>query len=281
MLLRALRLRLWTWLRLRPIHLRLRLRLRPVHLWLRLRPIHLRLRATHLWLWLRLRPVHLRLRPIHLWLRPVTRRGRPAHIIIRIIRRRTIHRRRCRTTCPPIGRRTTRTSIGRRTGRIIIRRWTPRIGRSTRVIHRRPHYSRIRRPPMIHRSKLIPVTRRVLLMLLLLRCNRDMPFLRRLLLPRIRTIIHSTGTAIIAYLVDSYIIDDRLVDICIMYNGGVDIRHRRIIPETPTIPFATIIPAAAITAAVINTTVISYMRTPITTIPSIDPAHKTPITRRP
>jgi hypothetical protein len=48
-----------------------------------------------------------------------------------------------------------------------------------------------------------------------------------------------------------------------------------------TIPFPAIISATTISTAIIDTTVVAYMRSPITGIPSIDPAYITPITRRP
>jgi hypothetical protein len=47
------------------------------------------------------------------------------------------------------------------------------------------------------------------------------------------------------------------------------------------IPFPAIISAAAISIAVIDPPIITYMRSPITGIPSIDPTCIPPITRRP
>ena len=277
----AMRLPLGSCLRLRPRLLML----------LRLRTIHLRLWPVHLWLW----PVHVWLRTIHIRLRPVHIRRRPPRIIIRrrpihrrrwpsciIIRRRAIHRRRrtTRTRCWTIYIRCRTTRTGCWT--IYIRRRTTRIWRRiVRMINRRPCYSHIRRPPMIHRSKLIPVMHRRLLMLLLFGRTLDMPVTHRRLLTRIRTIIDPARTTIIADPVDSYIPDHRSIDVSIVYDRSIDTRHRRIIPETTTIPFPTIISTTAISTAIVDPSIVTYMRPPITGIPPVDPTYITPITWRP
>jgi hypothetical protein len=48
-----------------------------------------------------------------------------------------------------------------------------------------------------------------------------------------------------------------------------------------TIPFPTIISTSTISTAIVDPSIITYMRPPITGIPPIDPTHITPITRCP
>jgi hypothetical protein len=134
---------------------------------------------------------------------------------------------------------------------------------------------------MIHRSELVPIMHRRLLMLLLLGRTLNMPVTHSRLLICIRTIIDPARTAIIANPVDSYIPDHRSIDIGIVYDRSIDTSHCRIIPETTTIPFPAIISTTTISTAIVDTTIVTYMRSPITGIPSIDPTYITPITRRP
>lgn len=272
--LRPTHLRLWPIvLRLRPAHLRLGpvvLWLWPVHL--RLRPIVLRLGPTHLRLRpvvLRLRPVHLRLRPAYLWLRPVVLRLRSAHLRLRpahlrlrmILRSRTVHRR-----LSPILLRS----------RSVIRGY----GRA-RVIYGGPRYCHAHRSSVVDRSELVAITHSRLLMLLLLRRPLDMLVTHSRLFPGIRVIVYTTGAAIIADLVDGYVIDHRSVDISIVYDSRIDHGHCRIVPEMSAIPFTAIVTTTAISTSIIDTAIVAHMRSPVADMPRIYSADKAPVSRRP
>ena len=134
---------------------------------------------------------------------------------------------------------------------------------------------------MIHRSKLTPVTHRRLLMLMLLLRSLNMPIPHSRLLPRIRTITDAARPAIITYPIHRDIPNHGSIDIYISHYGRVDTRNRRVIPETPAIPFPTIITTATISTTIIDTAIISYMRPPITGIPSVYATDITPVTRGP
>lgn len=252
------RLRLRTLLRLRML-----LRLRTMHLWLR--PVLL----------LRLWPVHLRRRSsrIRIRCRPVHRRGRAGRIII-IIRHRSVHRRRR----PPRIRRRRSPRTRRRSPCIGSR--TPR-RRCARMINSRPRYRRLKRPSMIDRSKLVPVMHSRLLMLLLLGRTLDMPVPHRRLLTRIGTITNPARAAIITHTIHRYIPDNGSIDIHIADNGSIDTRNSRIIPEMSAIPLPSIITTTTITTTIIDAAIVSYMRSPISGVPPIQSADKTPVTRRP
>jgi hypothetical protein len=118
-------------------------------------------------------------------------------------------------------------------------------------------------------------------MLLLFGRTLNMPVTHRRLLMRIRTITDSARSTIIADPVDSHIPDYRSIDIGIMNDRSIDTRHRRIIPETTAIPFPTVISTTTISTAIVDPPIVTYMRSPITGIPSIDPAYIAPITWRP
>ena len=236
-----------------------------LHLWLR--PAYLRLRSVHL------RPVHHRItrpvhtriaRPVHLWPRPVhlrpadTRTTRPVHI--RIIR--------------PVHHRITRPAYTR------IVRSAHRIIRPPRIYSRSRHRRRTR-PSMIQPRKTSPITHRLLLLLRLHIRPLDMPLIHRHLLTRIRPALYAARTTVIAHTIYRHIVHDRPIDIRIVDNRRIHPRHRRIIPETPAIPFATVIPHTAITTTVIDPAIISDMRTPITGVPSIDSTIPAPVPGRP
>jgi hypothetical protein len=87
--------------------------------------------------------------------------------------------------------------------------------------------------------------------------------------------------AIIANPVDSRIVDNRPVNIRIVNDRGVDVDHRRIIPEMTTYPIATGKARTVIAASVVDTAIKADMRPPISGIPGIDPADITPVTGRP
>jgi hypothetical protein len=118
-------------------------------------------------------------------------------------------------------------------------------------------------------------------MLPLLRRPLDMPVTHSRLFPRIRTIVHPARSPIIADPVDSHIVDDRPVHISIVYDGRIDVRHRGIVPESPTIPFTAIVTTATIPTSIVDPAIITYMRPPVADMPCIYAAYKSPVAGRP
>src|SRR5882762_5875425 len=109
-----------------------------------------------------------------------------------------------------------------------------------------------------------------------------MAFMHRYFLPGSRPGIDPARSPIIAHpVIDGRIIDDGPVYISVMHHGGIDPRHRRIIPEMTAIPLATIISMPPISISIIYSAIKTDMRTPITRMPGIDPTYKSPITRGP
>jgi hypothetical protein len=79
------------------------------------------------------------------------------------------HRRRCRVSCRMIHHRCVRSRWSHIMARSIIRPVRRRSTRKPRrcirrMIRRRPRYRRIRRPPVVHRRKLIPVDAGIMLL---------------------------------------------------------------------------------------------------------------------
>lgn len=213
----------------------------------------------------RRRMIHLRIRPPH---RPPRRL--PMHLRLRTTVRRTI-RRRCERT------------IRRRCERTIRRRgpYMPRTRRRMIVEGHRPRHRDSRRTPMIHPGKRIPVPPRHLLMLRLHGSRRNMPVPHRGLLRDRRPRLYPMRPAIIARPVHRDMIDHRPVDIRVAHHRRVDPGYRRVIPEMTTVPLATDISRADIPATIIDPTIKSYMRAPITCMPEIGTAGPSPITGRP
>jgi hypothetical protein len=149
------------------------------------------------------------------------------------------------------------------------------------MINSRPRYRRLKRPSMIDGSKLVSVMHSRLLMLLLFGRTLDMPVPHGRLLTRIGAITNPTRPAVITYPVHRYIPDNGSIDIHIADNGCIDTRDSRIIPEMPAIPLPSIITTTPITTTIIDTAIVSYMRSPISAVPPIHSADKTPVTRRP
>lgn len=110
----------------------------------------------------------------------------------------------------------------------------------------------------------------------------DMPLICRHPLPHIRPDLHTAGTAIITCpVMDVYIIDHRLIIVRIMHDRRIHIRNGRVVYKPPATPLATAIPCTHIPTTVVDTAIISDMRTPIPRVPKINVIGPTPITGRP
>ena len=77
------------------------------------------------------------------------------------------------------------------------------------------------------------------------------------------------------------VVDDRPVNIGIVYNRGIDVDDGRVIPEVSSGPSTADKAVAAVTAAIVTPTVETYVRSPIAAVPSIDATRIAPITRCP
>ncbi len=143
-----------------------------------------------------------------------------------------------------------------------------------------PRHCSFGRFTMVKTGKLGPVPHSVLLMRHLRICWLYMAFTGIGLLlsgwPRIYT-----ATPVIANMVYCGIINNRSVNISIMYNGTVNIYYSRIIAKTITAPAAAVITVAAVTIPIVYTSIKTYVRPPITCVKTVIAIIKTPIWRSP
>jgi hypothetical protein len=70
---------------------------------------------------------------------------------------------------------------------------------------------------------------------------------------------------------------DRIVDIGIMYDGGIYVDDGRIIPEDASVPFASDKTYSPISTTVVYAAIESNVRAPVSAMPSIDAACVAPI----
>jgi len=103
---------------------------------------------------------------------------------------------------------------------------------------------------------------------------------RRLLL-RIRLGAYTRAAIKADTIIHHGIVDDGPVDIRIVNDRGVDIHYGRIVPEVPAMPFPPDKPRSPIAVTIIDTAIKSDMRSPIPSMPAVDAAGITPITRCP
>ena len=104
-------------------------------------------------------------------------------------------------------------------------------------------------------------------------------FARKRLFLRRRLAVHASRAVKACAVI---VIDDHgAVYIGVVDDGPVYVDDRGIVPEVPTGPFTAVEPGAAISIAIVNTSVVSYVGTPIPAMPSIDATGITPVTRGP
>jgi hypothetical protein len=89
-----------------------------------------------------------------------------------------------------------------------------------------------------------------------------------------------TNTAIAAVIADAgrvvIVVDDRAV-VRIVNDGHIDVVHRAIVGEVPSIPAPTEIANSNVTKAVIHAAIKSNVRSPITNVPVIAAVAPTPV----
>ncbi len=153
--------------------------------------------------------------------------------------------------------------------------------RSRSRSHRPRNCSRSR-TTMVHIRKGTPILPRHLFVLRLHGSSCNMMLVHGHLLLCSRPRLDTTGPAVITDpVVHRRIVDHGPVDIGVVHNGSIHIRHRGVVPEMPTIPFTTAISYTTITKPIVHPAIKTNMRPPITTMPAIISTGKTPITRRP
>ena len=140
-----------------------------------------------------------------------------------------------------------------------------------RTTGHRPGHSRRRGTAMIHSIKSTPVLTRKLLMLRLRRSRTYMTITQRHFLCRRWPGLYPMRTTVIARPVPT-IVDHRSIDICIMDHRRIYPGNGRIVTETSANPFTAGITYTAITTAIVDTAIKTYMRSPITGMPEISPA---------
>lgn len=90
----------------------------------------------------------------------------------------------------------------------------------------------------------------------------------------------SSAGPIEADIVHCHRVDDRLV-VGICDDGLVHSGNRRVVKEHPVIPIAALITSAGVPEAVVDATVITDMRPPISGVPSVASTLITPVARSP
>lgn len=133
---------------------------------------------------------------------------------------------------------------------------------------------------MIGFGKCITVTVRCLLVKLLSSCRLQMMFIHSSLFLRSRPCRYAIMATIKAYTIIYYRVSlyYRPVNVSIMNKSPVNIYYRSIITEMVTVPASTGKPNAEKSAAVIYTSVKTYMPTPIAGMKAVISAIITPVT---
>ncbi len=93
--------------------------------------------------------------------------------------------------------------------------------------------------------------------------------------------IYTPGTVITIPVIDHRIVNDRPVNIGVTDHPGIYIHYGCIIPEGAALPHAPAESHAAIAVTVINSSVITDVRSPVTGMPAVITAFISPITGRP
>src|SRR6185312_3862239 len=135
------------------------------------------------------------------------------------------------------------------------------------MIGRRPDDRQMRWPAVIHRCKLVAVDARMMLVRHLGGRSLHVAIPCGRFLGRVRSCAGPAPAAVITDAVDRRIPDDRSVDIGVVDDGGVDIGHGGVIPETATLPGAAHIPPSIIPTPVIDAAIEADMRTPVSGVP--------------
>jgi len=145
----------------------------------------------------------------------------------------------------------------------------------------RPRRRRNRRAPVVFRGQHAAIAARRLLVLGLHGGGRDMVLVLGRQFRRRGPRRDATGAAVIADIVDSGAVDDRVVDVGVVNHGGVHIGDCGVVMEGAATPFASNKPYAAITEAIINSAIEADVRAPISSVPEVRASAPTPITRSP
>ncbi|CAM4182024.1 hypothetical protein BOTU111921_15670 [Bordetella tumbae] len=103
----------------------------------------------------------------------------------------------------------------------------------------------------------------------------DLPF------PVAGTTLNTVPAAVVADTTIVYVVDYDLAVVHVRDAVHVDMVDLTVVVEAITLPIAAVVSRANIAKAIIDAAVIAYLAAPITRVPAVDVADKTPITRRP
>lgn len=92
-----------------------------------------------------------------------------------------------------------------------------------------------------------------------------------------RLSLYAAGTIETRVIIDRRIVDHGSIHISIMYDGRVNIHDCRVIAEYAAAPAAAYETNASISVTVVNTSIVSYVYSPVSSMPAIDAACIAPV----
>src|SRR5580704_7620632 len=106
--------------------------------------------------------------------------------------------------------------------------------------------------------------------------GRDMSLMRHRLLLRRRTRTDATSAAVVADPVHRSVVDHRCV-VNIVNVRNIYVAHRTVVVELPPLPMSSLVAPARVSVAITDSTVKTYLRTPVAFVKDVSVASPTPI----
>jgi hypothetical protein len=137
------------------------------------------------------------------------------------------------------------------------------------------------RAALIDRVTLVAVISSFLLVRALRWSRLETTILRGRLFRGGRSRFDSIWTIKADVIIDRFVVDHRTVNVGVVDDRRIHVPHRCVIPKDVAVPSAAVETGAIIAVAIVNASVISDVRTPITAVPKIVAIRKSPVTRSP
>lgn len=137
------------------------------------------------------------------------------------------------------------------------------------------------RVSLIDRVVLVTIVSSFLLMRVLRRCRLKTTIPRCRLVRRGWSRLDSTRTIKADVIIDRFVVDHGPVNVGVMDDRRINVPRRRVIPKAVALPSAAVETGSVIAVAIVDTSVESDVRPPITAVPTIVAVGKTPVARGP